>query len=163
MFRGPKLLHNTHLQSKAKDLHHFFYLFNKSKNRILLLAPKEPCLFRGQMGFWAGTYGCNFCHDFFNLLLKIEKLIIFVGIYIFFQSVPGNKSYAQSNSKQRRGGNKKKIEFKKRIEFFLPHRLYIFLHGNLWFIPFGFVMRKLWTILFIRWDLAFWRAVGLPA
>jgi len=27
------------------------------------------------MGFWAGTYGLNFCHEFFKLLLKIKNRI----------------------------------------------------------------------------------------
>jgi len=58
------------------------------------------------MGFWAGTYGLNFCYDFFKLFLKIEKLINFEGIY-FSQLVLMNKSYAQISSKQGRRGIKK--------------------------------------------------------
>jgi len=51
------------------------------------------------MRFWAGTSGLNFCPDFLKLFLKLEKLINFVEIYIFFQSVLGNKSYVQISSK----------------------------------------------------------------
>jgi len=57
------------------------------------------------MRFWASTYGLSFCPDFSKLFLKIEKIISFMGIYIF-QSVPGNKSYAQVSSKQGRGGSR---------------------------------------------------------
>jgi len=71
------------------------------------------------MGFWAGTYGLNFCHDFLKLYLKIEKQISFMGIYMFFQTVSGNKSYAQISSKQGRGGRKKKIYLFINLEFFL--------------------------------------------
>jgi len=46
----------------------------------------------------------------FRKKLEIEKLIIFMGIYFFFQSVPGNKSDAQISSKQGRGGQQKKFE-----------------------------------------------------
>jgi len=58
------------------------------------------------MGFWVGTYGLNFCYDFWNFF-EDRKMIIFKGIYIFFQSMPGNKSYAQISSKQ--GRVKKKL------------------------------------------------------
>jgi len=59
------------------------------------------------MGFRGGTYRLNFCYDFLKLFLKIEKLISFVGMYIFFQSVPKNKNYTQISSKQRRRATKK--------------------------------------------------------
>jgi len=99
-----------------------------------------------------GTYRLNFFPDFLKLFFKTEKLISFVGIYIFFQLVPRNKSYAQIRSKQGREGSK--INFVRIwiffIEFFTMDYI-IFLSGKLLFIPFGFVMRKLWTISFFRY------------
>jgi len=81
-----------------------------------LLTPK------GLLSLWeinkisGSTYGLKFFPDFFKFILKIEKLISFVGISIFFQSVPGNKSYVHISSKQERGGSQKKFEnLKKKI------------------------------------------------
>jgi len=93
------------------------------------------------MGFGASIYGLIFWHDFLKLFWKMEKLIIFMQISIFFQLMPGNKSYAQISLKQGHGGNKQNSNFQ--IDYF-------FLHRKLWFIPFVFVTRKLWTILFFR-------------
>jgi len=102
------------------------------------------------MQFRVGTYGLNFCPDFLKLFLKIEKLISFVRIYIFSLSVYGNKSYDQISLNQGRGGNKKNL-LKNGKSFFwiFSHWLYFCLCGNLSFIPFGFVMRNLWIILFL--------------
>jgi len=52
-------------------------------------------------------------------------MISFIGIYIFFQSVPGNKRYAQNNAKQRRRG-RGAIKKTKRFEFYFLIK-YIFL------------------------------------
>jgi len=51
-------------------------------------------------------------------------------IYIFFQSVPNNKSYAQISSKQGREGSKKNIENlkkKEKIDFFPIDFIFVFL------------------------------------
>jgi len=68
------------------------------------------------MGFWVLTYGLNFCYDFFETLFEDRKNDKLCGNIIFFQSVLGNKSYAQISSKQGRGGNKKKVQ---KYDFFL--------------------------------------------
>jgi len=73
------------------------------------------------MGLRAGTYGLNFCYDFWKLFLKIETDKLCGNVY-FFQLVPKNKSYAQISSKQGRGGSKKKLQ---KFEYF-PHILYFF-------------------------------------
>jgi len=71
------------------------------------------------MGFQASTYGLNFCPDFLELFLKIEKFISFVGILFFSQSVLRNKSYAQINSKQGRVGSKRNLQnFELLLNFF---------------------------------------------
>jgi len=101
------------------------------------------------MGFRAGTYRLNFFYDFWKLSLNIEKHISFMGIYIFFQLVPGNKSYTQISSNQGNGDNNFFFEIWISFSWMYPScRLYFCLCVKLWFIPFGFVMRKLWTILF---------------
>jgi len=50
----------------------------------MLLTLKGPLYFGGQMRFREGTYGLKFCPNFLKHFLKIEKLISFMGIYIFF-------------------------------------------------------------------------------
>jgi len=101
------------------------------------------------MRFRAGTYGLNFCHDLLKHILEVEKLKSFVRILLFFQSMPKNKSYTPISSKQRKGGNKKTLQnFELYFLNFFSHMSYFFLFEDLWFIPFGFVMRKLFAILF---------------
>jgi len=56
------------------------------------------------MGFWAGTYGLIFCYDFLKLFWKIEKLIIFMGIYIF--SISAQKQKLCPNKLKTRGSKK---------------------------------------------------------
>jgi len=70
------------------------------------------------MGFGASTYGLIFCHDFLKLFQKMKKLIIVTEIYIFFQLVHRNKSYAQISSKQGMGQLKKISKFDFFFEFF---------------------------------------------
>jgi len=87
---------------------------------------KDCCSFRGQMTFWAGTYGLNFYHDFVKLLLKIEKLINFVGIQFFSINVLKQK-LCPNKLKTRERGQQKQIC--KNLNFFFEffsHRLYFF-------------------------------------
>jgi len=60
------------------------------------------CPFKGQLGFWVGTYNLNFCHAILKFFWKIEQLIIFVENKFFFnwclrtKVMFENKSYAQN-------------------------------------------------------------------
>jgi len=84
-------------------------LFSPNTNQFTYildaLNPKRPLFVRRTNGI-LGTYRLNFCYDFLKHLLKIEKVISFMGIYIFFQFVPENKSYAQISSKKERRSHK---------------------------------------------------------
>lgn len=51
---------------------------------VFFLPLKDHCSFGGQIGFWASTFGCNFCHDFLKHFLKIEKMNSFVGMQFLF-------------------------------------------------------------------------------
>jgi len=69
------------------------------------------------MGFWAGTYGLNFCHDFVKLFLNIEKMIIFMGNIILFsigaqeQKLCPNKLKTGERERERQQKNNSKFEF----------------------------------------------------
>jgi len=78
---------------------------------------------------------------------KIEKLNSFTGIYIYISSIGAwEQKLCRKISKQEMGGNK---FFFAKFDFYFFIIEYSFcLNGKFWFIPFGFVMRKLWTILF---------------
>jgi len=66
------------------------------------------------MAFQAGTYGLKFCLDFLKLSLKIEKLISFMGIYVFSIGAQEQK-LCPISSKHGRRGSKKNLQ---KFEFF---------------------------------------------
>jgi len=97
------------------------------------------------MGFWAGTYGLIFCHDFLNSFWKDRKIDYFHK-NIYFLSIDAQKQKLCQNKLKTKDMATQKKNSKFKLEFLLIlflDRLYFFLHRNLLFIPFEFVMRKL--------------------
>jgi len=69
------------------------------------------------MRFWAHTYRLNFGPDFLKLFLKIEKLISFVGILLFFSFGAREQKLCPNKVKIGERGQHKKIC--KNLNFFL--------------------------------------------
>jgi len=100
------------------------------------------------MEFWVGTYGLNCYHDFLKLFWRLKNKSASWKYYFFSIGAQEQKLCPNKLKTRERGQQKKNWNFEVFFLEVFSHRLYIFLHVKFWFIPFGFVMRKLWTILF---------------
>ena len=117
-----------------------------------VLTPKSPLSVRGTNQISGRYLRAEFLSWFFENFIEDRKTdelrgnIIFISIGAREQKLWPNKLKTGDGGQS---GQQKK--FFKSLNFFFsiffPHRLYFCLSGKLWFIPFGFVMRKLWTIL----------------
>jgi len=84
---------------------------NISMSQDASLSPKGP-LFPWRTNGISGRYlWAEFLSWFFENFLRKEKMNSFKA-YNFFQSVPGNKSYAEISSKQGSAKKNSKFEFK---------------------------------------------------
>jgi len=117
----------------------------KSHFTTYILTPKGPLSVWGTNEISGRYLEAEFLLWFFEFFLEDRKTDHLQGNIIFFSiNVWEQKLY----SNMLKTSSKK--TFVKNWMFFecFFHRLYFCLFGKLWFIPFGFVIRKLWTILF---------------
>ena len=121
--------------------------------KIHCLTPKGPLSLRGTNLFLGRYLRAEILSWLFETFLEDRKSDKLHGNIIFFTIGAREQKLWQISWKQGTGGSlgsKKKI-WKILNFFFLKFftcRLCFCLSGKLWFIWFGFVMKKLWTFLF---------------
>jgi len=122
-------------------MHHIF---------INLLQP--PLTPKGLLSLWgtdeiSGRYlRAEFLYWFFETFFEDRRIDKLCGNIIFFSIVAQEQKLCSNKVKLGERGSKK--QFAKIWINFFYHTLYFCLSKRLSFIPFRFVMRKLWTILF---------------